>query len=197
MTRRAKGIIAVAVILAVAAFLSQGYAKEVKQTKHVKKAKKEAKMIWRLSSEAISEGKRIPDKYTCKGPDVSPALKWDPAPAGTAELVLIMDDPDAPVGLWTHWTIYGMSPDRTSLPENVEKTAEAKSVGALQGITSFRKPGYGGPCPPPGPTHRYFFKLYALDTKTNLPASASLKQVEDAIKGHIIAEARLMGTYSR
>jgi Raf kinase inhibitor-like YbhB/YbcL family protein len=167
--------------------------------KPAKKAPKEAKMAWTLKSNSITEGKRIPDKFTCKGIDVSPELSWDPAPKGTQEIALIMDDPDAPVGTWTHWTVYGISPEKTSFPENVEKTLEAKSIGALHGITSYgkSKPGYYGPCPPPGKVHHYHFKLYALDKKTGLPAGASLAQLEAAIKGHTIAEAKLMGTYSR
>jgi len=192
-TSRGKAVAAAALLIAVALFAANCAGAK----KPVKKTFKGAKMNWTIKSDSISENKRIPDKFTCKGTDISPALSWDAAPKGAQELVLIMDDPDAPVGTWTHWIVYGISPDRTSLPENVEKSAAAASVGALQGVTSFRRPGYGGPCPPPGPAHRYFFKLFALDKKTGLPAGASLAQVEAAIKGHVIAEAKLMGTFSR
>jgi Raf kinase inhibitor-like YbhB/YbcL family protein len=187
-------LIAVTVLMTAVMLIAASCAQAKKPAKMNVKG---AKMTWTLKSNSIAEGKRVPDKFTCKGPDVSPALSWDPAPKGTREIVLIMDDPDAPVGTWTHWIVYGIAPDKTSFPENIEKSADAKSIGALQGITSFKRPGYGGPCPPPGPTHRYFFKLHALDKKTGLPAGASLAQVEAAIKGHVIAEAKLMGTYSR
>ena len=186
---------AMVLIAAVLAALLASSCAEAK--KPAKKNTKGAKMAWTIKSNSIAEGKRVPDKFTCSGADVSPALSWDPAPKGTQEIVLIMDDPDAPVGTWTHWIVYGIAPEKTSFPENVEKAAIAKSIGALQGVTSFKRPGYGGPCPPPGPTHRYFFKLYALDKKTGLPAGATLTQVETAIKGRILAEATLMGTYSR
>jgi hypothetical protein len=162
------------------------------------KAKKgEKKMAWTLKSNSIRNGERIPDKFTGVGADVSPELSWDAAPAGTLELVLIMDDPDAPVGLWTHWILYGMSPERVSLPENVEKKTEVKRLGVLQGMNTWPRAGYWGPMPPPGKPHRYFFKLYALDKKTGLPAGADRKQIDAAVKGHVIAEAQLMGTYSR
>lgn len=164
--------------------------------KSEEKGQEEKAMAWTLKSSAFTEGQRIPDRFTCVGADFSPELTWDPAPAGTQELVLIMDDPDAPMGTWNHWILYGMSPDMTSLPEKVARDAEVQGVG-MQGVTSFRRTGYGGPCPPPGPTHRYFFKLYALNAKTNLPPGAPLKQVEAAIKDRIIANAQLMGTYSR
>ncbi len=163
-----------------------------------KKAKKEVKkMSWTLKSKSIINGERIHDKFTGVGKDVSPELEWNTPPAGTQELVLIMDDPDAPVGLWTHWILYGMSPEKTSLPEGVEKKIEVKSMGILQGMNTWPRAGYWGPMPPPGKTHRYFFKLYALDKKTGLPPGADRKQVDAAVKGHVIAEAQLMGTYSR
>ncbi len=154
-------------------------------------------MTMKIESPAFAGGGRIPAGFTCSGADISPALKWTAPPEGTVELVLIMDDPDAPMGTWTHWILYGLDPATRELPEGVSKGTTAPEIGAKQGITSFGRPGYGGPCPPPGPDHRYFFKLHALDTATNLPAGASLREVEHAIRGHIIAEAQLMGTFSR
>ena len=162
-----------------------------------KKGKRSGKMTMTLKCDDISNGERIPDKFTCEGADVSPKLTWEGIPESARELVLIMDDPDAPMGTWTHWIVYGISPERKTLPENVEKSAEVKSLGIRQGITSFRKPGYGGPCPPPGPTHHYYFKLYALKTSSGLSAGASLKDVEKVIKVKTISKTQLMGTYSR
>jgi Raf kinase inhibitor-like YbhB/YbcL family protein len=185
-----------AIIILVATVFTAVSVAAAKRTKTVRKTNGVKRMAWTLKSPSFSEGQRIPDKFTCVGQNVSPELTWDPAPNGTQEIVLIVDDPDAPMGTWNHWILYGIAPDRTSLPENVNKNAEVKDIG-LQGITSSRRPGYGGPCPPPGPDHRYFFKLYALSAKTNLPVGAPLKHVEDAIKGKIIVQAQLMGTYNR
>ena len=154
-------------------------------------------MTWKLTSPAFENGQRIPAEFTCEGTDISPELNWSTPPESTLELVLIMDDPDAPMGTWTHWLIYAMSPTLTSLPENVEKSSTVASIQAKQGITSFRRPGYGGPCPPPGSDHRYFFRLYAVDTETKLPPDASKAELEKAIQGHVIGKAELMGTYSR
>jgi Raf kinase inhibitor-like YbhB/YbcL family protein len=161
----------------------------------IKKRKKS--MNWKIESSAFKQGEKIPVKYTCSGPDVSPPLTWSAAPDKTAELVIIMDDPDAPVGTWTHWLLYGLDAKLTGLPENVSKGAEAKEISARQGVTSFKRSGYGGPCPPPGKPHRYFFKLYALNEKTNLPPGATRDQIKDAMKGHIIAETQLMGLFGR
>ena len=155
-------------------------------------------MEWKITSTAFKDGERIPDRFTCKGPDVSPELTWTTPPAGAKELVLIMDDPDAPIGTWTHWIIYNLPPETTGLPENVAKdTSLPSQSGARQGVTDFRRTGYGGPCPPPGKPHRYFFKLYALDKKLDLKPGASLGETSSALKGHILAETRLMGTFSR
>lgn len=155
-------------------------------------------MEWKITSTAFKEGERIPDRFTCTGPDVSPELTWTAPPSGTKELVLIMDDPDAPVGTWTHWILYSLPPETAHLPEQVAKDSQVPSLGnAKQGVTDFRRPGYGGPCPPPGKPHRYFFKLYALDQQLDLDPGVSLGKITGAIEGHILAEARLMGTYSR
>ena len=148
-----------------------------------------------LKSSAFTEGATIPKKYTCDGPDISPALEWSGVPAATRSLALIADDPDAPVGTWTHWIAGNIPPDH-SLSEEVQKT-ETLADGTRQGKNDFRRIGYGGPCPPPGKPHRYFFKLYALDTKLDLKPGASRSELESAMKGHVLAETHLMGKYGR
>ena len=147
-----------------------------------------------ITSTAFSEGEMIPQEYTCDGKDISPPLAWTGVPAGTKSLALIADDPDAPVGTWVHWVAFNIPPDVTELPEAIP--TDALPTGGTHGTNSWRRPGYGGPCPPGG-THRYFFKLYALDTELALKAGASKKDVEKAMKVHILAEAQLMGRYKR
>jgi len=153
-------------------------------------------MSIQLTSSAFAEGKPIPAKYTCDGGDVSPPLKWSAVPDGTKSLALISDDPDAPVGTWVHWVVYNIPPDTTELAEGVPKS-EVLTNGATQGMTDFKRIGYGGPCPPRGGPHRYFFKLYALDTALNLKPGAAKQELLRAMEGHILAEGRLMGTYQR
>jgi len=153
-------------------------------------------LTMQIKSTAFEENGLIPKKYTCDGSDVSPPLTWTKPPAGTKGIALICDDPDAPMGTWVHWVIYGLSPETTSLPEGVPTQKEVLG-GIKQGINDFRKIGYGGPCPPRGPAHRYFFKVYALDIELNLPAGATKKDVEKAMKGHILAEGQLVGRYGR
>jgi Raf kinase inhibitor-like YbhB/YbcL family protein len=142
-----------------------------------------------ITSPAFTEGEPIPVKFSCDGDDVSPELVWDGVPEGTASLALIMDDPDAPVGTWVHWVLFNLPPDNTGLPEGVT------GLG-VDGLNSWGTTGYGGPCPPGG-THRYFFKLYALDTTLELDAGATKDALEGAMEGHILAQAELMGTYTR
>ena len=148
-----------------------------------------------LKSTAFEPGGLIPAKYTCDGQDMSPPLTWSDPPAGTKSLALISDDPDAPVGTWVHWVIWNIPADARAFEENLPKAASL-SNGARQGTTDFRRIGYGGPCPPSG-THRYFFKLYALGTTLNLPASTTKKDLEQAMHGHILAQAELIGKYRR
>ena len=145
---------------------------------------------------AFRNGAEIPRKHACDGADVSPPLSWDNVPAAAKSLALIADDPDAPGGTWVHWVIYDLPPATKELAESVAAT-ETLPNGAKQGVNDFKKTGYGGPCPPPGPTHRYFFKLYALDVETQLKPKAAKQQLLDAMKGHILAEAQLMGRYKR
>jgi Raf kinase inhibitor-like YbhB/YbcL family protein len=153
-------------------------------------------MTMTLSSSAFKTGAEIPRRHTCEGADLSPALAWDGAPAGTKSFALIADDPDAPVGTWVHWVVYDLPADTSKLPEGLP-TTDTLSGGGKQGINDFRKTGYGGPCPPPGKPHRYFFKLYALDAPTNLKPRATKADVLRAIEGHVLAQAELMGTYER
>ncbi len=153
------------------------------------------RMDIRLTSPAFAEGERIPRKYTCDGEDVSPPLTWDNVPEGTKSFALICDDPDAPMGTWVHWVLFNLPPETRSLPEAVSPDKELPS-GARQGTNDFRKIGYGGPCPPSG-THRYYFKLYALDTMLDLPAGCSKAQLLKAMEGHVLSEGQLMGRYSR
>jgi len=152
-------------------------------------------MSFTIKTTAFPSSGTIPQKYTCDGLDVSPELSWSGAPPGTQSFALIADDPDAPVGTWTHWIIWDIPPG-TGLPESVAKTEILKD-GARQGKNDFKRIGYGGPCPPPGKPHRYFFKLYALDIKLDVKAGASRKELESAMKGHVLSQAELMGRYGR
>ncbi|MBN1360286.1 MAG: YbhB/YbcL family Raf kinase inhibitor-like protein [Sedimentisphaerales bacterium] len=153
-------------------------------------------MGMKISSSAFTEGGPIPSKHTCDGQDVSPPLKWDSVPDGTKSIALICDDPDAPMGTFVHWVLYNLPADTTGLPENMSRES-ALSTGAAQGTNDFGRLGYGGPCPPGG-THRYYFKVYALDAQID-PGRPGLKKndVLKAMKGHILAEGQLMGKYTR
>lgn len=151
-------------------------------------------MALTIESSAFSEGEKIPRKYTCDGKDVSPPLSWTGAPDGAKSFALICDDPDSSK-TWSHWVIFDLPPATRSLPEGVAPRAEVSGGGA-QGTNDFRKVGYGGPCPPSG-THRYFFKLYALDKQVGLSSTATKADLERAMKGHVLAEGALMGRYSR
>jgi len=148
-----------------------------------------------IKSPAFAPGALIPPKYTCDGADLSPPVSFSGAPAGTKSLALIADDPDAPMGTWVHWVVWNIPAGTRSLEEGVPKK-ETVADGARQGTNDFRRIGYGGPCPPSG-THRYFFRLYALDAALNLPATATKQDLEKAMQEHILAQAELMGKYTR
>ena len=150
-----------------------------------------------LTSSAFSHGERIPRRYTCEGEDLSPPLSWTGAPDGTRSLVMLCDDPDAPMGTWHHWAAYDIPPDIAEIPEGHPTDAVVGSVH--QAITDFGRTGYGGPCPPQGHgTHHYYFKLLALDVEhIELPADAACADVERAAEAHVLERAELMGTYSR
>ena len=153
-------------------------------------------MSFQIVSPAFSAGGTIPKKFTCDGPDDSPQLTWTDPPAKTQSFALIMDDPDAPVGTWVHWVIYDLPANSRELAEGVARQEQLPS-GARQGRNDFGKIGYGGPCPPPGKPHRYFFKLYALDAKLGLQPGAKKPDVERAMQAHILAQTELMGRYAR
>ncbi|AHM57968.1 hypothetical protein EAL2_808p04650 (plasmid) [Peptoclostridium acidaminophilum DSM 3953] len=148
-----------------------------------------------IKSSSFEDKGPIPSKYTCDGENISPELSWSGFPEGTKSFALIAEDPDAPAGTWVHWILYDIPVNVTALPEGVPDD-EVLSNGARQGLSDFKDIGYGGPCPPRG-VHRYFFKLYALDEKLGLKSGLSKKSLLDKIKGHVIAEAEIHGTYSR
>lgn len=153
----------------------------------------------KLISLSFENQQPIPFRHTCEGGDLSPALKWEGAPSNTMSFALIGDDPDAPAGTWVHWVIYNIPITVTELPENVAKSDAPSTVaGAKQGVNDFGKVGYGGPCPPRGQgKHRYFFKLYALKNELDLKARPTKAQLEAAMKGQILAQVELVGTYER
>jgi Raf kinase inhibitor-like YbhB/YbcL family protein len=159
-------------------------------------ANKTGKENMQLTSTAFAEGAAIPAKYTCDATNVSPPLKWSGAPAGAKSLALIVDDPDAPAGTWVHWVLYDLPASTSELAEDVPKS-QYVAGGAKQGLNDFRRLGYGGPCPPHGKPHRYFFKLYALDAVLELKPGLTKKDLESAMEKHILARAELMGTYQR
>ena len=152
-------------------------------------------MNLRIYSSAFEDGGMIPSKYTCDGADISPPLAWSGLPEGTKSIAIINDDPDAPMGTWVHWVIYNIPPTAQGLAEDI-KRVEKLPDGTLQGKNSWGRIGYGGPCPPGG-THRYFFKIYALDKMLNLKPGATKEELLTAMKGHILAQAQFYGKYSR
>lgn len=157
-------------------------------------------MAFSITSPAFQNETTIPKKFTCDGEDPSPALQWKGAPSGTKSFALVMDDPDAPPGIWVHWLIYDLPAPVASLTEGVAKTEngpQGSKQGLVWGVDSFSRVGYYGPCPPPGKPHRYYFKLYALDTVLSLPPKATKPQLEAKMKGHILGQVVLMGTYGR
>ncbi len=149
----------------------------------------------KVSSPAFQEGGMIPERYTCDGDDISPPLNWEAVPEGTKSMALIVDDPDAPGGTFVHWVLYDLPADLDGLPENLPP-GKGFPIGGAEGINSTNKTGYEGPCPPRG-THRYFFKVYALDEKLNLPAGETKDRLLEAMEGHILGQGRLMGRYKR
>ncbi len=170
--------------------------------------KDKAEVHMKITSSAIAEGDAIPVKFTCDGADYSPRLEISDIPKNAKSLALICDDPDAPVGDWVHWVLFNIPPEVGVLPENLNKSPEAKTkvkdreVSIFQGKNDFGKFGYNGPCPPRGSAHRYYFKVYALDTDLKFDDSQLQKGITKAmllekIKGHVLGEASLMGKYKR
>jgi Raf kinase inhibitor-like YbhB/YbcL family protein len=148
-----------------------------------------------ITSKAFSQGGTIPSRHTCDGEDVSPPIAWKGVPEGTRSIALICEDPDAPVGTFVHWVYYDIPPSTEGLPEGIpgDKRPEA---GGVQGINDFPAIGYGGPCPPSG-VHRYFFRVYAVDTELELPPGSTVKEVMGAMDGHMLGMGELMGRYQR
>jgi Raf kinase inhibitor-like YbhB/YbcL family protein len=149
-----------------------------------------------MQSRAFANGSGIPVHYTCSGDSYSPPLRWSGVPSGSRSLALIVKDPDAPSGTFIHWVIYNLPADRSSLPGNMPTNHNIPG-GGEQGLNSADEIGYYGPCPPPGSPHHYHFRLYALDTKLDLKPGASAAQVEDAMKGHVLAETDMVGIFGR
>lgn len=149
-----------------------------------------------LSSPAFEYGGVIPTRYACDGEDVTPPLEWGDLPEGTASLALVFFDPDAPGGEFTHWLIYGIPADVRSLLEGVPGEGVVPGLG-VQGRNGFGEIGYGGPCPPPGPAHRYVFRLLALDADLDLPPGVDRDELEEALRGHVLGVGELVGLYSR
>lgn len=182
-----KKILFIGLAMSVTACISQ-------PTQVVPSTQKEAVMSFQITSPAFKNGEAIPSDFSCKGRDISPTLTWTEPPAGTQSFALIMDDPDAPMGTWVHWVIFNIPASTRDLKEGTPTDPQLND-GSIQGITSARSTGFHGPCPPSG-THRYFFKLYALDTMLDLPANANKKDLLTAMEGHILANAELMGTFN-
>lgn len=159
-------------------------------------ARDEAPRTLELTSPDFRHGEPIPEGNTCDGADRSPALAWTGVPVETRSFALICDDPDAPRGTWQHWLLYNLPAQACELEAGVPPDPELPS-GARHGTTDFGRVGYGGPCPPPGKPHRYFFRLHALDISLNLPPGVSREELDQAMSGHVLAVGTLMGTYQR
>jgi len=182
MNSRILIVIVIGAIVAAGAFI-------LKLTQPISDLKTKANLIT-ITSPAFKNNQFIPARYTCDGENISPPLSFGEIPAASQSLVLMVDDPDAPAGTWNHWTVWNIDPSTTKIGENSLPT------GVTEGLTSFGTIGYGGPCPPSG-THRYFFKLYALDTKLNLPQTTPKKELASALAGHLLGQAELIGLYSQ
>lgn len=153
------------------------------------------KMEIKIVSSAFEDGGMIPSRYTCDGENVSPPLQWEGLPGNARSIAIICDDPDAPMGTWVHWVVFNLPAETKELAENFPDDETADN-GIRQGVTDFGKTGYGGPCPPSG-THRYFFKIYALDTKIDVVSIMDKKSLLAAMQDHIIAQGQLIGRYKR
>jgi Raf kinase inhibitor-like YbhB/YbcL family protein len=151
----------------------------------------------KISSTAFADRKSIPQNYTCDGANISPDLSWTDVPKGAKSLVLVVEDPDAPAGTWVHWTVYNIPVDAKGLPSGVPNLLNLPH-GVQQGKNSFHKIGYGGPCPPPGHgPHRYFFRLYALDAVLDIRPGVDRRELDEAMKSHIVGRAELVGRFER
>jgi len=177
--------------IAVSMLAAVGLAKEPGDT-----AAHHGASVFTLASRAFERGEPIPQVYTADGADISPPLAWHHAPSGTKAYVLVCEDPDAPGGTWVHWVLYDIPATLEALPENVPQARRVLG-SARQGENDFGEIGYGGPAPPPGKPHRYFFTLYALDEVTGLEAGARKRTLLKRIKGHVLGTARVFGIYGR
>ena len=153
-------------------------------------------MAFEIKSDAFEDGQMIPLAYTCMGQDVSCPLSWSEPPQGTVSFVLICDDPDAPMGTWVHWVMYNIPAQKTQLPEGLASDSVLQD-GSRQGVNDFGKTGYGGPCPPPGQTHRYYFKMYALDILLDLDGPVTKKDLERVMRGHVLGQATMVGKFRK
>lgn len=186
--------IIIVVVIAAIVLIGLGFIM-FKSREEVKPTASEALKSIIISSSAFENEGMIPKKYTCEGEDASPPLSWNGVPENAQSLVLIVYDPDAPMGTFYHWILYNIPPNVNSLPENIPK--DPNTPYGLQGRNDFGKIGYGGPCPPPGSKHRYYFLILALDTKLDLEPGAKAKDVLKAAEGHILAKGEYMGYYGR
>jgi len=194
---RLKGIAILAVLVLLSAACACGEKRDESDSveNNTVESVEEATMAIELTSVAFEEGDTIPTKYTCDGENISPPLAWGNVPPGTHSLAIICDDPDAPSKTWVHWVLFNIPQEATRLPEGIAN-AEILNNHARHGVNDFGKYGYGGPCPPSG-THRYVFKIFALDSKLNLTGKVSKQQIETAMQGHILGGGQLIGVYSR
>lgn len=181
------------IILITAAILLNTSCKGAKRNETKKQGEK--KMDIKITSTAFEDGDMIPSKYTCDGKNISPPLQWDAVHAETKSIAVICDDPDAPMGTWVHWVLFNLPPQTMQLPEDFP-TDETLADGTRQGVTDFGTTGYGGPCPPSG-THRYFFKIYALDAEIDTVSVIDKAELLKKMEGHILAQGQLMGKYKR
>jgi Raf kinase inhibitor-like YbhB/YbcL family protein len=187
--------IAVIISLALWFLLFPGCAGRQQQAAQPTSTPKEDKAEIKMTSVAFKEGQSIPAPYTCDGVNISPPLEWSGVPKTSMTVAIIVDDPDAPAGTWVHWVLYNLPADNIGVVENVP-VSESLKAGGSQGKNDFGKFGYGGPCPPSG-THRYFFKIYALDGELPLKPGATKAEVMKAMEGHIVLQGQLIGTYRR
>ncbi len=153
-------------------------------------------MAFKIESPAFRDGEEIPDRYTCEGEDISPPIKWSDVPKGTKSMVLICDDPDAPMGTWDHWIITNLDPETDGIPESAPATSVLPG-GEAHGTNSWGREDYGGPCPPSGKPHRYFFKLYAIDSDLDIPPGLNKYELMERIKVHVLEMTKTIGLYSR
>ncbi len=189
MQKRAQSIKRILALLPLFVFVSCS-PPAPQQSSAMPMAETQPKPTLALTSPAFAYGDPIPVRYTCDGEGFSPPLSWSAAPEGTRSLVLLVEDPDAPMGTWIHWLVYDIPPSQRALPEGVS------GVGT-PGRNSWQRTGYGGPCPPSGKPHHYFFRLYALDATLSLPAGETWQQVKQAMSGHLLAQGEWLGVYGR